>query len=203
MRQRRSVLRLAASAALAPFIGTATTDPNNPQWQAGEPRVSPRRFGIFAQGAERPNVVLIVTDDQDYASLQEMPKVRDLLERGGTAFSNAIVPMPGCSPSRASILRGQYPHNHGVWFSSPPDGGYPGFQKRGHEQSTLATWLQEGGYRTALVGKYLNEYGLNPETARVPPAGTSGTPRHNSTTSTTTSLRTAGSSTTAPTPRTT
>jgi N-acetylglucosamine-6-sulfatase len=169
MLRRRSVLRLAALAALAPFASTATADSNNPQWQPGEPRISPRRFGTRAQAAERPNVVLIVTDDQEYGSLQEMPKVRDLLERHGTTFSNAIVPMPGCSPSRASILRGQYPHNHGIWFSSPPDGGYPAFHNRGHEQSTLATWLQEGGYRTALVGKYLNEYGLNPETARVPP----------------------------------
>jgi arylsulfatase A-like enzyme len=171
MLRRRSVLRLAASAALAPFIGTATAEPNKPHWQPGKPRISLRRFGILAQSAERPNVVLIVTDDQDYASLQKMPKVRDLLERGGTAFSNAIVPTPSCSPSRASILRGQYTHNHGVWFNkpfgSPPDGGYPAF--RGHEQSTLATWLQESGYRTALVGKYLNEYGSNPETARVPP----------------------------------
>src|SRR5215207_4256099 len=149
MLRRRSVLRLAASAALAPFIGTATADPRKLRRTPGEPGISPRRFGTRAQAAERPNVVLIVTDDQDDASLQKMPKVGDLLERDGTAFSNAIVPMPGCSPSRASILRGQYTHNHGVWFSSPPDGGYPAFQR--HEQSTLATWLQEGGYRTALV----------------------------------------------------
>ena len=123
-----------------------------------------------AAAADRPNIILIVTDDQDAHSLRHMAQVRRELTQQGMSFSNCCASSPGCSPSRASILRGQYPHNHGVWFSSPPDGGYPTFHERDLERSTLATWLQEKGYRTALVGKYMNEYGLqHPEQAPVPP----------------------------------
>jgi hypothetical protein len=63
MRHRRSVFRLAASAALAPFVATVTAGPSNQQWQAGEARLSPQQFGTRTHGAERPNVVLIVTEN--------------------------------------------------------------------------------------------------------------------------------------------
>ncbi|MBA2415907.1 MAG: sulfatase, partial [Geodermatophilaceae bacterium] len=98
-----------------------------------------------------------------------MSKVRRLLGQDGTSFSNFVVSTPGCSPSRASILRGQPPHTHGLWTGKGPEGGYSAFARTGLERSTVATWLQDRGYRTALVGKYLNEYGVKPETAKVPP----------------------------------
>jgi arylsulfatase A-like enzyme len=121
-----------------------------------------------AQPAPRPNIVLIVTDDQDVRSLQQMPKTRDLLAEQGATFSNFVVSTPGCCPSRASILRGQYTRNHEVLFSDGPNGGHETFRALGHERSTLATWLQDRGYRTAMVGKYLNGYGEDGGT-RVPP----------------------------------
>ncbi len=120
-----------------------------------------------AQSAERPNIVLIVTDDQESRSLRRMPKTRALFEQEGASFTNFIVSTPGCCPSRSSILRGQYTRNHGVLFSDGPNGGHETFRDLGHERSTLATWLHERGYRTALVGKYLNGYGEDGGT-RVP-----------------------------------
>ena len=128
----------------------------------------PAEAVVHRQSAQRPNIVLIVTDDQDVRSLQQMPKTRELLERQGASFSNFVVSTPGCCPSRASILRGQYTRNHGVRFSEGPDGGHETFRALGHERSTLATWLQDRGYRTAMVGKYLNGYGEDGGT-RVPP----------------------------------
>ncbi len=103
----------------------------------------------------RPNVIVIMTDDQDVESLRAMPNVRRLLARQGTTFQNAFASFPLCCPSRATLLTGQYAHNHGVLGNAPPNGGYHAFDP----SSTLATWLQQSGYATALVGKYLNGYG--------------------------------------------
>src|SRR5215218_6260873 len=111
-----------------------------------------------AQADARPNIVLIVTDALDAALVGKMPHIRALLRDRGTSFANFFVPIPSCCPSRTSILRGQYPHNHGVLRNQPPNGGFQAFRDKGHEQSNVATWLHEAGYRTALVGKYLDEY---------------------------------------------
>lgn len=117
--------------------------------------------------AKRPNIILIVTDDQNAQTVTFMPNLQRLLVEGGTSFSHAFAPTPLCCPGRASILRGQYAHNHGVKSNDGVTGGFPKFFSTGNEASTLATWLQGAGYRTALVGKYFNAYphGL------VPPEG--------------------------------
>jgi N-acetylglucosamine-6-sulfatase len=114
---------------------------------------------------ERPNVILILTDDLDTASISHMPNLRSLLIERGTTFENAFVTDPLCCPSRATILRGQYAHNHGVLSNEPPHGGFEKFRAMGHQRSTMATWLKSGGYRTILVGKYMNGY----EGTQVPP----------------------------------
>ena len=117
-------------------------------------------------GADRPNLILIVTDDQNADTLAFMPNVQRLLVDGGTRFTQAYAPTPLCCPARASLLSGQYAHNHGVRSNDGISGGFPKFHEAG-ESSALATWLQNGGYRTALVGKYFNAY---PE-GLVPPPG--------------------------------
>ena len=118
-----------------------------------------------------PNVVLILTDDLDVASVAAMPNVRRLIANQGLTFSNFFATTPLCCPSRASILRGQYAHNHGVLRNTgDEDAGFAAFHDQNREDSTLATWLQAAGYRTALFGKYLNGY-TNPTVGRgyVPP----------------------------------
>jgi N-acetylglucosamine-6-sulfatase len=112
--------------------------------------------------SDGPNVILILTDDLDARLLPEhsadYPNLRKLAAEG-TTFENAFVTDPLCCPSRATILRGQYAHNHhivGNWL--PQGGGAEKFRDLGHEGSTVATWLQDEGYRTVLVGKYMNDY---------------------------------------------
>ncbi|MGZ4130010.1 MAG: sulfatase family protein [Actinomycetota bacterium] len=110
--------------------------------------------GPPAPRSTRPNIVLILTDDQRFDTLGAMPNVRRLLGDHGITFPNAFVTTSYCCPSRASILTGLYSHHTGVLSDSPPDGGAPAFDDR----STIATWLSAAGYQTAFVGKYLNAY---------------------------------------------
>jgi len=102
----------------------------------------------------RENVVVIMTDDQTAASLSTMPSVNNLLGSDGTTFDQAIDSFPLCCPSRATNLTGQYAHNHGVLHNAPPFGGF----LRLDSTSTLPVWLQNAGYRTMHVGRYLNGY---------------------------------------------
>jgi N-acetylglucosamine-6-sulfatase len=111
--------------------------------------------------SNKPTIVLIVTDDQRWDTLWAMPNVRRELMARGVTFENAFVTTPLCCPSRASVLTGQYAHTTGVWQNSAPLGGFARFRDR----STIATWLQDAGYRTGLFGKYLNGY----EGTYVPP----------------------------------
>jgi len=120
-----------------------------------------------ARDAAKPGIVLILTDDEDVAIHEFMPKTRALLERRGVRFENFFASYPFCCPSRASILRGQYAHNTQVVGNELPYGGFEKLRERGLEQSTIATWLQAAGYHTALVGKYINRY--VPETGGIPP----------------------------------
>ena len=102
----------------------------------------------------QPNVVVMMTDDQTAASVRYMQETRALLGAQGTTFDQAIATFPLCCPSRATHLTGQYAHNHGVLHNSGPFGGYV---RLGHA-NTLAVWLQNAGYRTMHVGRYLNGY---------------------------------------------
>ncbi len=111
-----------------------------------------------ARPAARPNIVLILTDDEDVASHRFMPKTKALVEDQGVAFDNFFVSYAFCCPSRTSILRGQYAHNTQVVGNELPYGGYEKLHQQGLENSTIATWLQAAGYRTALLGKYINRY---------------------------------------------
>jgi arylsulfatase A-like enzyme len=106
----------------------------------------------------QPNIVFIMSDDQDVESMQYMPRVQELLAAQGVTFENAFVTEPQCCPSNVTMLTGQYAHNHGVLNNFYPTGGFQKFVENGGDQSTIATWLQDAGYATARVGKYLVEY---------------------------------------------
>ncbi len=114
---------------------------------------------VRAQGQESRsaatgrNVVVIMTDDQDFRSMGVMPKTRRLIARRGTVFSTSSVSYPLCCPSRATYYSGQYAHNHGVVWNNFPLGGFYRFR----QAETLPVWLRRAGYQTIHIGKYLNE----------------------------------------------
>jgi arylsulfatase A-like enzyme len=123
----------------------------------------------LSPSAARPNIIFILTDDLDARSVAFMPRVQALLAARGTTFSHFYVTDSLCCPSRSSILRGQYLHNHGVLSNQPPSGGFPQFYALGNEASTVGTWLHAAGYHTALLGKYLNDYPNSVPRNHVPP----------------------------------
>ncbi|MEX2448884.1 MAG: sulfatase [Solirubrobacterales bacterium] len=139
-------------------------------------------------GGERPNFVLIQTDDQTLDSLyatfrafpgaaktRAMPNTLDLIGKRGMTFNRYYVPYPLCCPSRVSLLTGRYAHNNNVRGNNPPNGGYTGFSFRAAASHNVATWLQAAGYRTVHVGKVMNGYGQEPfsDGAEVPPGWSS------------------------------
>jgi N-acetylglucosamine-6-sulfatase len=105
----------------------------------------------------RPNIVFVLTDDLSMNLLQYMPQVQ-AMERRGLTFNNYFVSDSLCCPSRSSILTGNFPHDTDVFGNLGPHGGFHVFYERGEEQHTFAVALQRAGYRTALMGKYLNGY---------------------------------------------
>jgi arylsulfatase A-like enzyme len=119
-----------------------------------------------AADTERPNVVLIVTDDMRYDDLEYMPEVQRLLVDRGVSFSRFYSQNPLCCPARTSILRGQYSHTTGVMTNGGDTGGFHAFDDR----QSLPVWLT-GDYTTGLVGKYLNGYGSAPRSRTYIPPG--------------------------------
>jgi arylsulfatase A-like enzyme len=107
----------------------------------------------------RPNFLFILTDDQDVGMERALPWAAANIRDQGIDFRNSFVPISVCCPSRASILSGKYPHNHGVHtIVTEGWGGAPVFKLNGSERQTIPVWLQQAGYSTALFGKYMNQY---------------------------------------------
>jgi N-acetylglucosamine-6-sulfatase len=124
-----------------------------------------------AASTSPPNFILILADDQDVSSMAHMPVTRRLIGEDGLTFTNAFVTTSLCCPSRVSILRGQYAHNHGVLTNNIAlGGGWPRVRELGLESSTIATALHDAGYTTALFGKYVNGYSPS-ENYQVTPEG--------------------------------
>lgn len=113
-------------------------------------------------GVEKPNIVMILTDDQRWDTLWAMPILQEKLVARGVTFRNAFVTSTICCPTRASILSGGfYSKNTGVLKNAvdkdpvvPLNGEIEAFK----DDDTLATALQGAGYQTMMVGKYLNGY---------------------------------------------
>jgi arylsulfatase A-like enzyme len=112
----------------------------------------------LARQADRPNVIVVLTDDQTVGELSQatMPKTLRDLAGHGTTFTNSIVSSPLCCPSRAGFLTGEYPHNSGVFDNEP------GYASLIDKSNILYAWLQAAGYRTGHVGRYLLNYDRPP-----------------------------------------
>jgi arylsulfatase A-like enzyme len=119
-----------------------------------------------------PNILLILTDDLDAAEVAYMPHLKKLMIDQGISFSNYLISVSLCCPSRTSILCGQYAHNTGILSNGGSRGGFETAYRLGVEKSTIATWLQAAGYRTALFGKYLNGYPREASQTYIPPGWT-------------------------------
>ncbi|HEY3765422.1 MAG TPA: sulfatase-like hydrolase/transferase, partial [Gaiellales bacterium] len=151
LRGRKVAIGLIVLIAAAAVLATARIADGGKSGSAG-PKV------VIAK-TTRTNVIVILTDDQRSETLASMPNVQKYLVKHGVTFENSFVSDSLCCPSRASILTGNYAHTTGVYDNRPPHGGAPTFRKLGDDKSTIATWLQAGGYDTGLFGKYLNSYG--------------------------------------------
>ena len=128
----------------------------------------------MAAQAKSPNIVFILTDDLNEEVFSHLDRVKTLITDQGTKFNHQFVSLSLCCPSRTATLRGQFAHNTGIFTNDAGSGG--GFQtvySSGLESSTVATWLQAAGYRTALIGKYLNGYPNGaPSSTYIPPGWT-------------------------------
>lgn len=124
-------------------------------------------FTLFSNEKPSPNVIVIMVDDLDVKTLKTMleknlmPNLNTFLVEKGIDFQNSFVTNSACCPSRSTFLTGQYSHNHNVLTNTDA--------KNLDDGHTLATWLDNSGYRTGLVGKYLNGYGKVIDSTYLPP----------------------------------
>lgn len=160
----RSLLRRAAGNGWLAALAACAAEPE-PTEPAGAAAPAPADTTAAATG--RPNIVVIMSDDQTVADMRVMPRTRRLIGDNGVTFRNSAVTYALCCPSRATFLTGQYPHNHGVRSNGSPDGGYYALD----HTNTLPVWLRSAGYVTAHIGKYLNQYGSQ-DTLEIPPGYT-------------------------------
>ena len=105
----------------------------------------------------RPNFVFVLTDDLSWNLVSHMPHLM-ALERAGMTMASYYVVDSLCCPSRSAIFTGEYPHVNGVFTNAGRDGGYLAFDQHGDQLKTFAVALHDTGYRTAMMGKYLNQY---------------------------------------------
>jgi arylsulfatase A-like enzyme len=125
----------------------------------GHPSAEPAQFVASGSPAppqsSRPNVVTIVTDDMRTDDLRWMPNVRHLIGDQGLNFQNSFATYPLCAPSRSTLLSGQMAHNTGVVSVGAPT-NYRAFDDR----TSIGTSMNQAGYNTVFLGKYMNGYGL-------------------------------------------
>lgn len=163
-----------ASAAPAPSVDrTGDIDPLGGE-SIIDPVEQPTALPAAPAASQIPtfrNVVMVLADDLDWTLFDQIPRLAALKEKGMT-FTNHTVVDSLCCPSRVTILRSQYIHNHKVISNiEATGGGWPTFQRLGEHKDNLPVWLARAGVTTALFGKYLNEYPTRPGGIRYVPPG--------------------------------
>ena len=155
---RRAGMRLALAAGALLAGGTLALGPAAAVASPGKrDRAAPKR----------PNIVVVMSDDQTVPSVSTQGHVVSQIGRAGATFANNFVNFSLCCPSRATFLTGLYARNHHIFGNAPPKGGFNRFERLDADND-LPLWLQSAGYYTGAVGKYLNGYGLRDPTL-VPP----------------------------------
>ena len=163
-----SVIRLLAAALIV--SGTPACSSANDRAAPTEASATEQNSGHILP--EKPNVLFILADDMTFDDVAFMPNLKELLIDHGTSFSRYYGSVSLCCPARVTTLRGQYSHNSGVLTNGGVDGGFRAAFRLGIESDTIATWLQAGGYRTSLFGKYLNGYPGDQGVEYIPPGWT-------------------------------
>ena len=163
-----------ASAAPAPSVDrTGDIDPLGGE-SIIDPVEQPTALPAAPAASQIPtfrNVVMVLADDLDWTLFDQIPRLAALKDKGMT-FTNHTVVDSLCCPSRVTILRSQYIHNHKVISNiEATGGGWPTFQRLGEHKDNLPVWLARAGVTTALFGKYLNEYPTRPGGIRYVPPG--------------------------------
>lgn len=119
-----------------------------------------------SENIQQHNFIVIMTDDLSYSQMNHileegmMPNFQESVVDRGASFTNSFVTTPLCCPARATLFTGQYAHNHGVTTNS---------LLNLDDEHTIAVWLDNAGYDTGIIGKYLNGYGLETERTYVAP----------------------------------
>jgi arylsulfatase A-like enzyme len=114
--------------------------------------------------ASKPNIILLIADDLPVSLVEHLPTVKAEIIAKGATFNQAFFNNPLCCPSRAAMLTGKYVQNN-----KTTDQLHSQFYNAGNPDRTVAVWLKNAGYRTALVGKYLNGYPSPRGSSYVPP----------------------------------
>ncbi|HHK41459.1 MAG TPA: N-acetylgalactosamine-6-sulfatase [Planctomycetaceae bacterium] len=128
---------------------------------------------LIAQSARRPNIVLIVSDDQGYADLGCLSRdvqtpALDRLARDGVRLTDFYVTWPACTPSRGSLLTGRYPQRNGIYDmirNEAPDYGHRytpqeyevTFERIGGmdtREILISGLLRDASYRCGIFGKW-------------------------------------------------
>jgi len=141
-----------------PFFVGVVADAGNAVVESNEAN-NTSSVGCTAGVSGKPNIVVVMTDDLDFASLNllldngMLPNIKARLLDHGTRFNESFVGNSLCCPSRATFLTGQYSHNNRTRTNN---NGFGQFTP--HQNDTLGTHLKAAGYRTAYFGKYLNGY---------------------------------------------
>jgi N-acetylglucosamine-6-sulfatase len=164
-------LLVTAAAVVAVAVGLLTSANGGAHSSvARSPRSAPGRPATLRAGPSHPNIVFILTDDLSMDLLPYMPQVQALQSHGMT-FSNYFVSDSLCCPSRSSIFTGEFPHDSGVFTNAGPFGGLTAFYNHDDENRTFNIALHDAGYRTAMMGKYINGYLQGPKRSPIPSTG--------------------------------
>ncbi|GGD12229.1 sulfatase [Nocardioides daphniae] len=170
MKKRPWLVGLAAAATVATLTSGCTLG-DEPEAKPGPGTASKVPSAPEEERVGKPNILLITVDDASATDVLDMPHVQRLIADEGATVDTALAPTPICVPARASLLTGQYTHNHGALGISGPYGSVTSFMGDGKDDDTLPVWLNAAGYETFFVGKYLNGYGKNNGTETYVPPG--------------------------------